>query len=114
MTYFIYSSNKVTNYILNNYYKPSKLIKWFGAWNNEKENNEIDPIYQKSCIDLFEKLRFPNLSLFFNQPLKEPPADLLDEFTMNGKMPITKWWYFNDLYSDSKSFKTYNFTYLGK
>jgi hypothetical protein len=28
--------------------------------------------------------------------LKEPPADLLLNFTQNGDMPITRWFYFNE------------------
>jgi hypothetical protein len=30
-----------------------------------------------------------------------PPQDLLNEFTQNGEMPITKEWYINEVYSDS-------------
>jgi len=37
-----------------------------------------------------------------------PPQDLLNEFTQNGDMPITKEWYINEVYSDSTSLNTSN------
>lgn len=58
--------------------------------------------YEQSCFSLYHKLRFPNISLFFNPALKQPPANLLDEFTQHGQMPIKKWLYINEVYSDSK------------
>lgn len=58
--------------------------------------------YESECLALYKRLRFPNMSLFFNPPLREPPKNMYDEFTQNGKMPIKKWYYFNDVYSDSK------------
>lgn len=67
--------------------------------NNKKTK---DQHYEQSCMVLFHKLRYPNMSLFFNPALKEPPAYLLDEFTQHGQMPIKKWWYINEVYSDSK------------
>jgi hypothetical protein len=33
--------------------------------------------------------------------LKEPQAELMKAFIQNGDMPITKYWYFNDVYSDA-------------
>ena len=33
-----------------------------------------------------------------------PPADLMNRFTQNGDMPITKKNYFNEVYSDSNSY----------
>lgn len=65
-----------------------------------------DPNYLHSCIDLFKKIRNPNASLFFKPALKRPPDHLLDEFTMNGRMPIKRLWYINEVYSDSNSDKS--------
>ena len=62
--------------------------------------------YEENCINLYKKLRFPNMSLFFNPALQKPPDDLMDEFTQHGEMPIKKWWYFNEVYSDSKGDNT--------
>jgi len=59
--------------------------------------------YQQKCNRLFIKLRYPNQSLIIRPPLKMPPADLMDRFTQNGDMPLTKEFYFNDVYSDSDS-----------
>ena len=58
--------------------------------------------YKSNCLAVYKKLRFPDPSLFYNPPLKEPPPEMLDEFTQNGLMPIKKYWYFNEIYSDSK------------
>ena len=68
----------------------------------QKYNGKNKEKYDQSCLALYHKLRFPNLSLFFKPALKEPPVDLLDEFTQHGEMPIKKWWYINEVYSDSK------------
>lgn len=57
--------------------------------------------YKTECLRLYKKLRFPNASLLFNPALKAPPPYMLNEFTMDGLMPIKKWWYLNDVYSDS-------------
>jgi hypothetical protein len=59
--------------------------------------------YFRKCNKLFLKLRFPNQSLIIRPPLKMPPADLLNRFTQDGDMPITKQFYFNEVYSDSNS-----------
>lgn len=59
--------------------------------------------YKSECVALFKKLRFPNQSLIIRPPLKLPPADLYKEFTQNGEMPITKEFYFDEVYSDSNS-----------
>jgi hypothetical protein len=68
---------------------------------NLENNDKYD--YHKNCISLFKKLRYPNESLIYKPPLKIPPEDLLNEFTQNGEMPITRYWYFNETYSDSSS-----------
>ena len=59
--------------------------------------------YKRECDQLFKKLRYPNQSLIIRPPLKMPPADLMQRFTQNGDMPITKEWYINEVYSDSNS-----------
>ena len=63
---------------------------------------KTDP-YTKKCINLYKKLRYPNQSLIMRPPPQKPPADMMDEFTMNGKMPITRYWYINEAYTDSNS-----------
>ena len=70
----------------------------------ESNNKCIE--YKKDCMNLFKKLRYPNKSLIIRPPLKQPPDDLLNEFTQNGEMPITSYWYSNDVYSDSNSDKS--------
>ena len=57
--------------------------------------------YKKECLDLFQELKNPDLNSFYRPPLDKPPDYLLNEFTQNGEMPITKYWYFNDVYSDA-------------
>ncbi|CAF0909374.1 unnamed protein product [Brachionus calyciflorus] len=59
--------------------------------------------YEKKCINLFIKERNPDPKLIIRPPLKEIPSEMMDEFTMNGKMPIMKYSYFNQAYSDSNS-----------
>jgi len=75
--------------------------------NNSKLKTEISTskcnAYKKECIRLFKKLRFPNETLIIRPPLHMPPKYLLDEFTQNGEMPITKEFYFNEVYSDADS-----------
>jgi len=75
--------------------------------NNNKLKTEISTskcnAYKKECIRLFKKLRFPNKTLIIRPPLHMPPKYLLDEFTQNGEMPITKEFYFNEVYSDADS-----------
>lgn len=91
---------------------------------------EIDPIiivdryektkdenYKKTCIDLYKKIRTVNKSLLFNPPLRKPPSEMLDEFTMNGQMPITKWFYINGLPSadeQNKSSRIFNIEDINK
>lgn len=65
--------------------------------------NTKDDLYPASCLELFKKLRYPNQSLIFNPALKQPPADMMDEFTQYGEMPITRWFYINEVYNDSLS-----------
>ena len=69
--------------------------------NNNIKNSCSD--YRRECLNLFKKLRYPNQSLLFRPPLKQPPANLLNDFIQNGDMPITKEWYINEVYSDSNS-----------
>ena len=59
--------------------------------------------YKKECDKLFKKLRYPNQSLIMRPPPKMPPAELMNRFTQNGDMPITKEFYINEVYSDSNS-----------
>lgn len=80
-----------TSFIIGSY------IPAFRNWTNNSNQD-----YESKCLDLYKKLRFPNASLFFNPALKEPPKEMYDEFIQHGKMPIKRWFYFNDVYSDSK------------
>ena len=56
---------------------------------------------ERKCLALFTKLRHPNQTLMFRPPLKSPPADMLNDFQQNGDMPITRDFYFNDVYSSA-------------
>ncbi len=87
-------------------------------WKYKSLNSQLDLLikisnpscykYKQECINLFKKLRYPNQSLIIRPPLRMPPQDLLNEFTQNGDMPITKEWYINEVYSDSTSLNTSN------
>jgi hypothetical protein len=87
-------------------------------WKYKSLNSQLDLLikisnpscykYKQECINLFKKLRYPNQSLIIRPPLKMPPKDLINEFTQNGDMPITKEWYINEVYSDSTSLNTSN------
>ena len=57
--------------------------------------------YINDCLNLFKELKDPDPSKFYRPPLAKPPDNLMNEFTQNGEMPITKYWYFNDVYSDA-------------
>ncbi|CAF1061434.1 unnamed protein product [Brachionus calyciflorus] len=78
---------------------------------NYKSKNQIigpriligSSLYKQKCVDLYIKERSPDPKLIVRPPLKEMPKDMANEFTMNGKMPNTKNWYFNEVYSDSAS-----------
>lgn len=59
--------------------------------------------YTEKCLNLYKKLRYPNKSLIIKPPLKEPPIDMLNDFTQNGEMPITLYRYINEAYSDADS-----------
>lgn len=81
---------------------PEILFSMNVKTNDEKNNTQQSSSYEPKCLRLFKRLRHPNTSLIFNPALKQPPENMLDEFTQHGEMPITKWFYFNDVYSDSK------------
>lgn len=81
---------------------PEILFSMDVKTNLNKNNTQQPSSYEQKCLRLFNRLRHPNTSLIFNPALKQPPEDMLDEFTQHGEMPITKWFYFNDVYSDSK------------
>ena len=57
--------------------------------------------YKQECLDLFQELKNPDPSAFYRPPLAKPPDSLMNEFTQNGEMPIKKYWYFDDVYSDA-------------
>ena len=57
--------------------------------------------YKGDCLRLFKKLRYPNQSLIMKPPPRRPPADMLNDFEQNGDMPITKYDYYDDTYSDA-------------
>ncbi len=65
-------------------------------------------VYKNECINLYKKLRYPNLSLIIKPPLRIPTEDLFNEFIQNGGMPIKKYWYFNEVYSDSSASTSFN------
>ena len=57
-------------------------------------------------MNLFKNLRYPDKKSVFRPALKEIPKDLYDAFTMNGYMPLTKTWYFNEVFGDADSNNT--------
>jgi hypothetical protein len=62
--------------------------------------------YNENCIKLYKKMRYPDKSLIVRPPLKQPPHEMLNDFIQNGLMPITKYWYFDNAYTDSNSENT--------
>ena len=58
--------------------------------------------YKADCLNLFKELNNPDPSKFYRPPLAKPPDNLMQEFTQNGEMPITRYWYINNAYSDVK------------
>ena len=68
---------------------------------DEAKCNSNRKKYKKECFKLFKELQNPDPKAFYRPPLGKPPDDLLNEFTQNGEMPITKYWYFNEVYSDA-------------
>ncbi len=70
------------------------------------ETCRIQIEYKKACLKLFYDLRNPDQSAFHKPPLRKPPDHLYNEFTQNGEMPITKYWYFDEAYSDASEKKS--------
>jgi hypothetical protein len=73
------------------------------------QNNVIDDsnvrcqAYRQSCLDLYKRLRFPDPKYKFSPAAKDIPVELYENFTQHGFMPVTKYWYFNEVYADSFS-----------
>ena len=61
--------------------------------------------YRRNCLNLFFKLRFPNENLVFRPAKKEIPKELYQQFTQYGDLPLTKYWYFNEVFNDADSEK---------
>jgi hypothetical protein len=59
--------------------------------------------YKKSCLELYAELKNPKPEDFHRPPLERPPDDLMNEFTQNGEMPIRRYYYRNDAYSDASA-----------
>jgi hypothetical protein len=73
---------------------------------NESKNSnfcEFKEEYKHQCLGLFIDLNNPDQSKFYRPPLSKVPDDLLDEFTQHGEMPITNYFYFNDVYYDANT-----------
>ncbi len=69
--------------------------------NGQLFNMEERPNYKRECLNLFKELNNPDPNQLHRPPLKEPPAELMDQFTQNGDMPIAKYRYFDEVYSDA-------------
>ncbi|RNA41841.1 hypothetical protein BpHYR1_001209 [Brachionus plicatilis] len=97
LVFLIHQFNKSRNILqsINDKQAKGELFKEFFLKSDDK--------YLSKCVDLFKKLRYPNTSLIIRPPPRKPPADMMDDFTMNGKMPITGYLYFNEAYLDSNS-----------
>ena len=59
--------------------------------------------YRQKCFALYKRLRYPDPKYISNPAIKEIPKELYKKFTQNGYLPLTKNWYFNEVYSDSFS-----------
>lgn len=67
----------------------------------EKANKRLD--YYKRCIALYTKLRYPPKDMIIKPPIQEIPAEMMDDFTDKGQLPLKRYWYFDEAYSDSSS-----------
>ena len=63
--------------------------------------------YKRQCMRLFTNLGSPNKSLVFSPPLKDVPAEMLDEFTQHGEMPIMKYSYINEAHDNTNPYFKY-------
>jgi hypothetical protein len=87
-----------------------KNIPWY-IENRETTPREKKP-YINECLDLYEDLKNPNQSNFHRPVLRKPPLHLMNEFTQNGEMPITRYWYFNAPYVDAKNINKTVYRYI--
>ena len=55
---------------------------------------------QDQCLQLFTQIVSYNRELIFRPPLRSPPVHLFNEFTQNGKMPLTSLIYYNEVHTD--------------
>ena len=88
VTFFYFNSNLIENKTINN------ILENYCQFREE---------YKHQCLGLFIDLNNPDPSMFYRPPLRKVPDNLLAEFTQQGDMPITKDWYFNDVYSDANT-----------
>jgi hypothetical protein len=56
--------------------------------------------YKSYCLNLFKRLVNPNKTMIYNPPMKQIPEGMLSDFTQNGDLPLTSYWYFNDINAD--------------
>ena len=68
----------------------------------DKTGLKANENYLSECVKLYKKLRNPDTSYVFDPPVKEIPAELMNEFTENGTVKI-EYKYYNDLFKDSAS-----------
>lgn len=60
-------------------------------------------LYTQNCMNLFNKLRYPNQSLVIRPPLERPPDWMVQDFIQNGEMPFKGFYYYDQVYSDADS-----------
>lgn len=71
------------------------------------ENQTCVMLYKRECLDLFQRLRFPNESLRFHPPTDKIPDELLAQFTQDGQMPLKRYSYINEALDSSNQYFKY-------
>ena len=98
---------KIVKFFIITFVSISLLLYLYSITFSEKKNNIFENFcqfkeeYKQQCIGLFVHLNNPDPSMFFRPPLRKIPNDLLDEFTQHGYMPVTRDFYFDDVYTDA-------------
>ena len=95
----------INTYLLTNFIKPPQIEKQNihekDSIDENKTSSNCELKYKNECLKLYAELNNPDPKAFFRPPLEKIPEEMLAEFTQNGEMPVTTYWYFNNVYTDA-------------